>query len=93
MFLGRPKAVYTNPCMNGIPLMDDLRGSPITCALEGRDGILCPSTHDCTPVTDSDQAVCCLKGNEITEDMSSAATDEQRPQTSTPIQDFSVFHL
>lgn len=56
--------------------MDDIRGAPITCAPNNNS---CPTTHDCAPVPDSDQAVCCLKDNE---DMSVAATDEDRPQTS-----------
>lgn len=76
----RPKAVYTNPCKNGIPLMDDIRGTPITCALEDSDGVICPSTHECVPVAGSDQAVCCLSST--IEDLSSAATGEERPQTS-----------
>nr|XP_022902311.1 balbiani ring protein 3 [Onthophagus taurus] len=55
----RPKAIYTNPCLDGTPLTDESSGAPIACAFEEGDGTLCPGTHNCTAVPGSTQAVCC----------------------------------
>lgn len=48
-------------------MVDDLSGSPLTCALRDEDGALCPSDYECTAVAGSTQAVCCLKVTEETE--------------------------
>lgn len=60
--------------------MDDIKGAPIICALQENDGIICPSTHECTPVAGSDQAICCPV--KLSEDLSLAASEDGRPQTS-----------
>lgn len=83
MFLGRPKAIYANPCEQGTPLTDDLSGAPVACALRTEDGTVCPSSYECTAVAGSTQAVCCPKTEELeaeaSEDYGNA---EMRPQTS-----------
>lgn len=58
--IGRPKTIYANPCEHGVPLTDDLSGTPIACALGStEEGTLCPNNHKCTSVAGSTQSVCC----------------------------------
>ncbi|XP_017786716.1 PREDICTED: balbiani ring protein 3-like [Nicrophorus vespilloides] len=77
----RPKQVYTNPCISGTPLTDDLSGAPIACALRSDDGTLCPSSHECTAVAGSTQAVCCQKESEEVKPELDQIAEENRPQT------------
>ncbi|CAH1111232.1 unnamed protein product [Psylliodes chrysocephalus] len=79
----RPKAVYANPCETGTPLTDDLRGAPVACALRSENGIVCPSSYECTAVAGSTQAVCCpLPTDELQTEASEDYNQlDMRPQT------------
>ncbi|XP_057651996.1 uncharacterized protein LOC130891358 isoform X1 [Diorhabda carinulata] len=78
----RPKAVYANPCETGTPLTDDLRGAPVACALRSENGIVCPSSYECTAVPGSTQAVCCpVLEEELESEISDRNQIDNRPQT------------
>ncbi|CAG9859737.1 unnamed protein product [Phyllotreta striolata] len=82
----RPKAVYANPCDQGAPLTDDSSGAPVACALRSETGVVCPTTHECTAVAGSTQAVCCpvLKDQLLEESQTELSEDyvqDMRPQT------------
>lgn len=81
--LGRPKAIYANPCEIGTPLTHDISGAPVACALRSEDGIVCPFNYECTAVAGSTQAVCCPVMESETTEMSEEYRElEARPQTS-----------
>lgn len=65
-------------------MTDDLRGAPVACALRSENGIVCPSSYECTAVAGSTQAVCCpLPTDELQTEASEDYNQlDMRPQTS-----------
>lgn len=82
-FVGRPKAIYANPCEIGAPLTHEISGAPLACALRSENGIVCPLNYECTSVAGSTQSVCCPVMDAETTEMSQDYSEiESRPQTS-----------
>lgn len=76
VYLGRPKALYTNPCQKGTPLTEEGSGIPIACTIEIDDSGICPNNYACTEILGSIQAVCCPLADEKTTESEKIEDDD-----------------